>query len=251
MSTKRLLGYLLLNALVSATVMLSILWLWDRARPALPSPLVGGNTPAAVADGSPPAPPSTTTPSVFASATPTVYVVQAGDTLGTIAQQFDVSVESLMAANGLTDPNVLSVGQTLVIPVTVEGGAPPTVVLPPTLTIEAPLPTATRDPNVPLPRLTIREVVGAGSLADETLVIVNEGGPVDLAGWTVRDEVGHLYTFPSLTLFTDGAIKVHTTSGADTVTDLYWGQSEAVWASGQAVLLSDPAGNLHARFTVP
>jgi murein DD-endopeptidase MepM/ murein hydrolase activator NlpD len=179
-----------------------------------------------------------------------VYVVLPGDTLSSIARQFDVSVESLMAANGLSDPNVLSVGQTLIIPTAVESGTSPTEALPPTSTLEAPLPTATRDPNAPLPRLIIREVIGAGSLADESLVIVNQGGPVDLAGWTLRDESGHLYTFPSLTLFTDGAIKVHTTSGVDTVTDLYWGQAEAVWASGKVVLLSDPGGNLQARFTV-
>ncbi len=251
MSTKRLVGYLLLNALVSATVMLSILWLWDRARPAVPRPLVGENTPVVVAGGGATAPPSTTAPLVLASATPTVYVVQPGDTLSSIARQFDVSVESLMAANGLSDPNVLSVGQTLIIPVAVESGTSPTEALPPTPTLEAPLLTATRDPNAPLPRLTIREAIGAGSLADESLVIVNQGGPVELAGWTLRDESGHLYTFPSLTLFTEGAIKVHTTSGVDTVTDLYWGQAEAVWAPGKVVLLSDPVGNLHARFTVP
>ena len=33
-------------------------------------------------------------------AAPTTYIVQPGDTLGTIAQQFDVSMEDLMRANG-------------------------------------------------------------------------------------------------------------------------------------------------------
>lgn len=49
------------------------------------------------------------------------YVVQAGDTLGSIAEGFGISVEALMAANGLTDPNVLSVGQVLLIPVAEPG----------------------------------------------------------------------------------------------------------------------------------
>lgn len=44
------------------------------------------------------------------------YIVQAGDTLGTIANRFGVSIESILAANPLTDPNVLEVGQTIVVP---------------------------------------------------------------------------------------------------------------------------------------
>jgi LysM repeat protein len=45
------------------------------------------------------------------------YVVQAGDTLGSIAQSYGVGLEALMQANGLLDANLLEVGQTLVIPV--------------------------------------------------------------------------------------------------------------------------------------
>jgi hypothetical protein len=74
---------------------------------------------------------------------------------------------------------------------------------------------------------------------------------VDLAGWTLRDESGNLYTFPALTLFEGGAVTLHTSAGEDTVTDLYWGQPAAVWASGKNALLSNPGGNLHARLTVP
>jgi LasA protease len=47
---------------------------------------------------------------------PSQHVVQAGDTLGMIAQQYGVSLQALMQANGLSDPNLLSVGQTLTIP---------------------------------------------------------------------------------------------------------------------------------------
>ncbi|MBI4300447.1 MAG: LysM peptidoglycan-binding domain-containing protein [Chloroflexi bacterium] len=45
-----------------------------------------------------------------------VYVVQPGDNLNAIAQQFGVTVEAIVKANGLADPNVLSVGQSLNIP---------------------------------------------------------------------------------------------------------------------------------------
>jgi lysozyme len=45
-----------------------------------------------------------------------VYVVQAGDTLGAIAETHGVSVDAIMQANGLSDPNYIYVGQELVIP---------------------------------------------------------------------------------------------------------------------------------------
>jgi murein DD-endopeptidase MepM/ murein hydrolase activator NlpD len=45
-----------------------------------------------------------------------VYVVQPEDTLSSIAARFNVTLNELMAANNISDPNVLSVGQELVIP---------------------------------------------------------------------------------------------------------------------------------------
>lgn len=44
------------------------------------------------------------------------YIVQAGDTLGSIAQNYGVSVNALMDANGIYDANLLTVGETLNIP---------------------------------------------------------------------------------------------------------------------------------------
>ncbi len=44
------------------------------------------------------------------------YVVQEGDTLYAIAVDFGVTMEDLMAANGIDDPNTLQVGQELTIP---------------------------------------------------------------------------------------------------------------------------------------
>jgi LysM repeat protein len=54
-----------------------------------------------------------------ATATPTAegtYVVQEGDYPGSIAEQFGISAEELMEANGITDPTSLTVGQELIIP---------------------------------------------------------------------------------------------------------------------------------------
>ena len=57
---------------------------------------------------------SVTTP--IPSPTPFTYTVKSGDTLGQLAQKFNVSLFALVAANPNVDPNSMSVGQTLKIP---------------------------------------------------------------------------------------------------------------------------------------
>ena len=52
------------------------------------------------------------------SPVPQVYVVRAGDNLSSIAQRFGSTVQALVEANGLADPNALQVGQSLRIPST-------------------------------------------------------------------------------------------------------------------------------------
>ena len=47
---------------------------------------------------------------------PLVVTVQSGDSLSVIAARYDLTVSALAAANGISDPNLLSVGQQLVIP---------------------------------------------------------------------------------------------------------------------------------------
>jgi murein DD-endopeptidase MepM/ murein hydrolase activator NlpD len=47
---------------------------------------------------------------------PVQHVVQAGETLFRIAERYNTTVEVIIAANGITDPNLISVGQTLIIP---------------------------------------------------------------------------------------------------------------------------------------
>jgi len=73
--------------------------------------------------------------------TATIYIVQAGDSLSGIAFQFDVTVEDIMRANGLTDADLLFVGQELIIPI---GGLPETPAFTP-----VPTPTETLIPFEP------------------------------------------------------------------------------------------------------
>lgn len=58
----------------------------------------------------------------------TTYEVKNGDVLGTIAETFGVSMQAILDANGLDDPNKLRVGQTLVIPRVAPPTAPPSIV---------------------------------------------------------------------------------------------------------------------------
>jgi LysM repeat protein len=51
-------------------------------------------------------------------------VVAAGDTLLAIARRFGVSVEALSEANGITDPDLVLVGQRLVIPLPTDTPGP-------------------------------------------------------------------------------------------------------------------------------
>lgn len=48
--------------------------------------------------------------------TPRMYEVQAGDSLVRIAEQFGVTMEALVEANGIVDPQRIQVGDVLVIP---------------------------------------------------------------------------------------------------------------------------------------
>ncbi len=55
-------------------------------------------------------------PSASSGASPTVYIVQRGDTLAAIAARYGVTVQAIVAANGIKDPNHIEPGQRLTIP---------------------------------------------------------------------------------------------------------------------------------------
>lgn len=63
-----------------------------------------------------------------------------------------------------------------------------------------------------------------------------------MTGWTLQDAAATTYTFPTFTLPCGGIVKVHTDSGTNTATDLWWGRSSAVWNnSGDTATLRDGA----------
>jgi N-acetylmuramoyl-L-alanine amidase len=84
------------------------------------------------------------------------YTVQAGDSLGGIANLFNSTIEGIIEANSITDPNALFVGQILLVPVNL---VTPTATRPPTSTPITPgpgtfLPTATFTPINAVPTNT-------------------------------------------------------------------------------------------------
>jgi LysM repeat protein len=81
---------------------------------ASPDATPAGSVEAATATPAPATP--AVTPTAEPTATAQTYTVQRGDTLSSIARQFGTTVDALVAANGITDPSIIGVGQTLVIP---------------------------------------------------------------------------------------------------------------------------------------
>ena len=84
-----------------------LLALASPSRPAVPV----GDTPSVTPTNLP-----TDTPGPAGTPTPIVYVIERGDTLGSIAMKYDVSVEDLQTINNISDPTKLQIGQQLIIP---------------------------------------------------------------------------------------------------------------------------------------
>ncbi|WP_254272021.1 lamin tail domain-containing protein [Haloarcula marina] len=92
------------------------------------------------------------------------------------------------------------------------------------------------------------------NLDDEYVVLRNDGDrPLDLTGWTMADAADHEYAFPDgFTLDPGATVTVHTGSGADTATDLYWGLDRPVWNNdGDTVVLSNASGDRVRTETYP
>ena len=112
-------------------------------------------------------------------------------------------------------------------------------------------PQATLNPQIDIP-VEIVSVIGAGTLNVEWVVIRNAGTEsLNLSNWQLKDSDRNVYFFPNLTLNGGGAVQIHTVSGTNTVIDLYWGETEPVWESGEEAQLLDSSGNVRAVYKVP
>lgn len=125
-------------------------------------------------------PTETFTPSITPTPAPTltphpatlVHVIQAGETLSSIAAQYGVTVEALMAANNLTDANLVVQGQRLFVSVLVTDTPSPTPTIEPTAEDLGILtPTATEVTPTPIPPPLPDMVVG---LPLDLLILIDD-----------------------------------------------------------------------------
>lgn len=229
---RRWIFYLVINILVSAATMLGVLVLWDRAKQ--PEP-VAVATLASTAEHS-----GTWAPSPQPTATPFIYVVVRGDTLGSIALDFGVDLDELAAYNGILDVNVLDPSMRLVIPPTAR-----------VVSAASRFPTVTPQANESFPWPVIESIENVGDVEREVVQIGNPGSAADLTGWKIRTQAGVEYTFRDFALTTRGGVRVYSGSGVDTSIDLYWGSADSVWVSGEEAFLVDSQGNLRSVFLIP
>jgi LysM repeat protein len=273
---KRLFYYLVINVIVSACTMVAVLAIWQHYNsinqvsvqiPFFPQ----SNSPSASLLAGTLGTPSDEEATLLeqteepftqqSTPSPTLraeqeYRIQAGDTLGAIAVRFGVTVDEIMRANDITDPDRLVVGVVLIIPAEVQEQPPeaeetstPTA----TQTTSLPeTPTETPPPASGTARVLIDSVVGAGDLESERVMLKRSGpGELSLAGWQLVEEGGETFIFPQLILFEGGAVNIYTRAGQATVVALYWGLRAPVWESGEEVLLLDNQGNQQASYIVP
>lgn len=98
----------------------------------------------------------------------------------------------------------------------------------------------------------IQSVFLPGELNYEKIALKNvSDSPVDLTGWSLTNEGGDKFVFPTLTLYPDGAVEVYSGVGINTAVELYWNAPDAVWKSGTRALLLDSAGAERSQYLIP
>jgi LysM repeat protein len=255
MNRRQLAFVILLNALISLVVALAVVWVVELRRPdpevlaaiytPVAAPVAATFTPtpavAAVAEAPPPADSTQATPAPQTQATTgeeTIYVIQVGDSLSSVADRFGLSIAALVEANDLDNPDFVFVGQRLLIP---NGAGEIAATASPT-----PLPAAAPG------RLRISTVSSTGDLATESIAVNNDSDlAVNLQGWRLEQEGGPAYTFGNVLLFPGSGIQVFTGAGTDNSVAVYWNQAAPLWQPGSVARLLDPQGAEVARLPVP
>ena len=95
-------------------------------------------------------------------------------------------------------------------------------------------------------------ITGAGDLTIESITIQHLGDTVDLSDWTLSDSDGNVFVFPAgFRLFANAEATVNTRTGQNTPIMLFWGREEAVFRSGEVVILTDADNNVRATLIIP
>ncbi|MBN2305512.1 MAG: lamin tail domain-containing protein [Anaerolineae bacterium] len=184
------------------------------------------------------------------------HIVQSGEVIITIAQQYGVLPGEILIANGMTEDDVtrLQIGDVLVIPV--EGCdilTTPTPVPQPTNTpfeLTRTSPTLTLPPTVVNAQVVIADVVEWGNVNSEAVDLRNQGDAISLQGWTLANERGNIFRFPEVRMQPGSRLMVFTRQGPNTPAALYWGRELPAWADGDTLTLTDSAGQVQGSFRI-
>lgn len=66
-----------------------------------------------------------------------------------------------------------------------------------------------------------------------------------LTGYTISDKSGHVFKFPTFKLNARASVRVHTGTGVNTSTNLYWRSKAYIWTNtGDTAYLKNTAGTL-------
>lgn len=146
----------------------------------------------ATAQPTAPATPTPRPPTATPTGEPVVHTVKDGETLSKIAQNYGVTVEAIVEANGLTDPDRIIAGQTLIIPV---AGGSPSAATPAPQATNTPKPKApTSTPAQKPPTATSTPVASSfqftASLEWNPMVAPNCAGPAISKESVIRDASG-------------------------------------------------------------
>ena len=178
------------------------------------------------------------------------HTVVSGDTPFGIADRYNADHNLMLQANNLTIETAVSlqIGQRLLVPLP---GCNVTGLLDDASAAESA--DAGSDSSAALPALEIElvDAEGIGDITAEGIRLRNNGGQLNITGWTLSDERGNIYVFPELLLYSDVQITLYTRSGRSTGFALFWGRDESVWRAGAQLSLSDRDGNLRKTFTIP
>lgn len=238
MRWRRLFFYLLVNIVVSAVTVYVVLTVWENRQQAA---MESVTTEVDVTVSPPTQILSTSEPTPVPTIPLLAHQVKSGETLGDIAEEYDVTIDELLEVNGLADANAIGAGQVIYVPDYVESAAEPTATVSPA---ESEQPVSGQ--------IEIVSAVGVGDLNTERLIIGETGGGKhSLAGWQIRDEDENVYIFPQATLYENGQIVLNTKAGIDNPLELFWGLGESVWESGEMVRLFDADGQEQASLRVP
>ena len=168
------------------------------------------------------------------------YTIKSGDSLSAIAANFGISTAALMLANGITNPNLVNIGQVIVIP-------PPDQT-----TLATPMATAGTavPPVTPILKITAILRSSSGTSAGEMVIIQNVGARINMKGWTLQDLHNIMYVFPDFVLESNAGVRVHSEAGLDSATDLFWSRPNAVWDANDTATLKDRSSIVIDSYTI-